>query len=66
MLELIHVPLPLQDADKRTHLSNLSGVKRIRRLLKLAATAFGVLLYVWYAAVRLAPGVKRRKQARRA
>jgi hypothetical protein len=41
-------------------------MKRIRRLLKLAATAMGVLLYVWYAAVRLAPGVKRWKRARRA
>jgi HAMP domain-containing protein len=40
-------------------------MKRIRRLLKLAATAFGALLYVWYAAVRLAPGVKRRKRAKR-
>jgi hypothetical protein len=41
-------------------------MKRIRRLLKLAATAMGVLLYVWYAAVRLTPGVKRRKRVRRA
>ena len=41
-------------------------MKRIRRLFKLAVTAFGLLLYVWYAAVRLAPGVKRRKRAMRA
>jgi hypothetical protein len=41
-------------------------MKRIRRLFKLAATTMGVLLYVWYAAVRLAPGVKRRKRARHA
>jgi hypothetical protein len=34
---------------------------RIRRLVKLAAAAFGFLLYVWYAAVRHAPQVKRRK-----
>jgi hypothetical protein len=41
-------------------------MKRIRRLLRLAAAALGVLLYLWYAAVRLAPGVKRRKRAKRA
>ena len=41
-------------------------MKRIRRVLQLAATALGVLLYLWYAAVRLAPGVKRRKRAARA
>jgi hypothetical protein len=34
---------------------------RIRRLVKLAAAAFGFLLYVWYAAVRHVPQVKRRK-----
>ena len=38
----------------------------VSRILKLlgATLAFGV--YVWFAAVRLAPGVKRRKAARRA
>lgn len=35
-------------------------------MLRLAAAALGVLLYLWYAAVRLAPGVKRRKWAKRA
>jgi hypothetical protein len=40
-------------------------VDRIRRLIKLAGAAFGFLLYVWYAAVRYAPGVKRRKSRRR-
>jgi hypothetical protein len=39
---------------------------RLRRLLKTAAAAVAFLLYVWYAAVRLAPGVKRRKRRRRA
>jgi hypothetical protein len=34
---------------------------RIRRLLKAAGAAFAFLLYVWYAAVRHAPEVKRRK-----
>jgi HAMP domain-containing protein len=38
---------------------------RIRRALKLATAAFGVVLYVWYAAVRQTPQVKRRKRARR-
>jgi hypothetical protein len=37
-------------------------VRRILRLLG-AALAFGT--YVWFAAVRLAPAVKRRKAARR-
>jgi hypothetical protein len=37
----------------------------IRRLLKAVAAAFAFLLYVWYAAVRATPGVKRRKSARR-
>jgi hypothetical protein len=38
-------------------------MKRIRRLLKVAAAALGFVLYVWYAAVRHAPRVKRRKAA---
>jgi hypothetical protein len=38
---------------------------RIRRLLKVAGAAFAFLLYVWYAAVRFAPRVKRRKRIRR-
>jgi hypothetical protein len=37
----------------------------IRRAVKLVAAAFAFLLYVWYAAVRATPGVKRRKAARR-
>jgi len=40
-------------------------VARIRRVLKLAAGTFGFLLYVWFAAVRHAPTVKRRKLLRR-
>jgi hypothetical protein len=39
---------------------------RIRRLLKIAGASFAFLLYVWYAAVRHAPQVKRRKGAPRA
>jgi hypothetical protein len=37
----------------------------IRRLLEAVAAAFAFLLYVWYAAVRATPGVKRRKAERR-
>jgi hypothetical protein len=39
---------------------------RVRMILKLAAAALAFLTYVWYAAVRHAPAVKRRKAARRA
>jgi hypothetical protein len=38
----------------------------IRRILKLAAAGLGFALYVWFAAVRAAPSVKRRKARRRA
>jgi hypothetical protein len=38
---------------------------RIRRVLKVAGAFFAFLLYVWYAAVRSAPRVKRRKRIRR-
>ena len=37
----------------------------IGRLLKAVAAAFAYFLYVWYAAVRATPGVKRRKAERR-
>ena len=40
-------------------------VARIKRLLKIAAAAFAFLLYVWFAAVRSLPVVKRRKRLRR-
>jgi hypothetical protein len=35
-------------------------------ILKAAAAGVGLLLYVWVAAVRLAPGIRARKAARRA
>jgi hypothetical protein len=38
----------------------------VRRILKLAAAAVAFVLYVWLAAVRAAPAVKRRKARRRA
>jgi hypothetical protein len=37
----------------------------VGRILRLAAAAFAFVLYVWYAAVRNAPQVKRRKARRR-
>jgi hypothetical protein len=38
----------------------------VRRILRLAAAALAFFAYVWFAAVRYAPRVKRRKAARRA
>ena len=38
---------------------------QIRRVLKTVAAVVGFLLYVWYAAVRHAPGVQARKVERR-
>jgi hypothetical protein len=40
-------------------------VARLKRVAKLALTAVGALVYVWFEAVRLAPLVKRRKRRRR-
>ena len=37
----------------------------LRRAVKLVAATFGFLVYVWYAAVRATPDVKRRKADRR-
>jgi len=37
----------------------------LRRAVKLVAATFGFFLYVWYAAVRATPHVKRQKAARR-
>jgi len=37
-------------------------VARLKRLARLAAAAFGVLAYLWFEGVRLAPAVKRRKR----
>jgi hypothetical protein len=41
-------------------------VARIRRLVKIAAGVLAFLVYVWMAAVRNLPAVKRRKAKRRA
>lgn len=37
----------------------------VRRILKALGAALAFLVYVWFAAVRLTPAVKRRKAARR-
>jgi hypothetical protein len=38
----------------------------VRRILKALGAMLAFVVYVWFAAVRLAPSVKRRKAARRA
>jgi hypothetical protein len=40
-------------------------VQAVKRIAALVAAGLGALLYVWVAAVRAAPAVKRRKAARR-
>jgi hypothetical protein len=42
------------------------SVGRVKLLLKLAAGGLAFLVYVWVAAVRLAPRAKRRKRRLRA
>jgi hypothetical protein len=37
---------------------------RIKLVLKALAAGFAALLYVWYAAVRLAPKARRRRRAK--
>jgi hypothetical protein len=37
----------------------------VRRIVKLVGTLLAFVTYVWFAAVRAVPGVKRRKAARR-
>jgi hypothetical protein len=39
-------------------------VARVRLILKAIAAAVAFLLYVWYAAVRLAPRARRRRRAK--
>jgi hypothetical protein len=41
-------------------------VPRVKRLLLAIATAIGLVTYVWFAAVRAVPRVRRRKAAARA
>jgi hypothetical protein len=44
----------------------MERVRTARRILLGAGAALGAVLYVWFAAVRAVPAVKRRKAARRA
>jgi len=41
-------------------------VRTVKRIVLAFAAAIGALLYVWFAAVRAVPEVRRRKAARRA
>jgi len=41
-------------------------VRTVRRIALAIAAVLGLVLYVWFAAVRAVPTVKRRKAARRA
>jgi len=41
-------------------------VRTLKRIGAAIGVVLGVLVYVWYAAVRAVPDVKRRKAARRA
>jgi hypothetical protein len=43
----------------------VTNVRRVKRLLKLLAGVLGLVVYVWFAAVRNLGTVKRRKAARR-
>jgi hypothetical protein len=53
-------------AEDVTPPDTIEPMAPIRRILKLVAAGIGFALYVWYAAVRAAPSVKRRKALRRA
>jgi hypothetical protein len=44
----------------------MPAVRTVKRILTAAGLLLGFVLYVWYAAVRAVPGVKRRKAAIRA
>jgi hypothetical protein len=60
--ELLHLGLQPVDVPAGSH----ETIVAVGRILKAAGVVFGLLLYVWVAAVRLAPGVRARKAARRA
>jgi len=45
--------------------STIRRVALVRRILKALGAALAFVVYVWFAAVRLAPAVRRRKAARR-
>jgi len=53
-------------AEDVTPRDTIERMPPVRRILKLAAGVVGFALYVWFAAVRAVPSVKRRKASRRA
>jgi hypothetical protein len=60
--ELLHLGLEPVEVSAVSH----ATIVAVGRILKAAGAAVGLLLYVWVAAVRLAPGIRARKAARRA
>ena len=40
-------------------------MRRVKRILLALSALVGAVVYIWFAAVRAVPGVKRRKQAAR-
>jgi hypothetical protein len=59
--ELLHLAHELVGILGGTHAIMVA----VGRLLKLAGAAVALLLYVWAAGVRAAPGIRARKAARR-
>jgi len=47
------------------HLRLVDLMQRAKHILLAATAAVSVLLYIWVAAVRAVPGVRRRKEAAR-
>jgi hypothetical protein len=60
--ELLHLGLQPVEVSAVSH----ATIVAVARILKAAGAVSGLLLYVWVAAVRLAPGVRASKAARRA
>jgi hypothetical protein len=44
----------------------MPGVRIVKRLVLTIAAVIAAILYVWFAAVRAVPDIRRRKAARRA
>jgi hypothetical protein len=69
--QLLDLPMQAVDVSPRhraevTPPVTIERMALVRRVLKLAAAALAFFAYVWYAAVRHTPAVKRRKAVRRA
>ena len=68
--ELFDLSLQAVDVAPRhrrdvTRPGTIERMMQVRRIVKLAALALGLVTYVWFAAVRATPSVKRRKALRR-